>query len=382
MAMKGKRIAAGLLALALCFCLPVRARAAEAPGSADAPRGSWRAAALIEQSTGRVLFAENGEEELPMASTTKIMTALLAVESGRLQEEVEIDARMVGVEGSSIYLEAGEKLTVEELVYGLMLRSGNDAAVALALTLGGSTEDFAAQMNARAAELGLRHTHFVNPHGLPAEGHYTSALDLARLAAAAYREPVFRQVVSTQYKVIPWLGHDYDRAMRNKNRLLGSYEGANGVKTGYTKAAGRCLVAAAERDGMQLIAVVLDAPDMWEDACALLDYGFANYGMEEALPGLSEIARLPSRLAPGGGLPVGALLPGRVPLRAGEEAQVRFVLPEEADFPVARWQVLGYAILEVEGEALGRVPLCALSGTARPPWDYGRGLRRVLEGFF
>ena len=225
-------------------------------------------------------------------------------------------------------------------------------------------------------------THFVNPHGLPAEGHYTSALDLARLAAAAYREPVFRQVVSTQYKVIPWLGHDYDRAMRNKNRLLGSYEGANGVKTGYTKAAGRCLVAAAERDGMQLIAVVLDAPDMWEDACALLDYGFANYGMEEALPGLSEIARLPSRLAPGGELPVGALLPGRVPLRAGEKAQVRFVLPEEADFPVARWQVLGYAILEVEGEALGRVPLCALSGTARPPWDYGRGLRRVLEGFF
>lgn len=155
--MRKQRAAAALALTLLLLLCPARARAQEAP------QGSWCAAALVEQSTGRVLYAENGDEELPMASTTKIMTALCAVESGRLGEAVEIDRRMVGIEGSSIYLEAGERLTVEELTYGLMLRSGNDAAVALAIALGGSVEGFAAQMNERAAQLGLAHTQFTNP---------------------------------------------------------------------------------------------------------------------------------------------------------------------------------------------------------------------------
>ena len=374
--MRKQRAAAALaLALLLLLC-PARARAQEAP------QGSWRAAALVEQSTGRVLYAENGDEELPMASTTKIMTALCAVESGRLGETVEIDRRMVGIEGSSIYLEAGERLTVEELTYGLMLRSGNDAAVALAIALGGSVEGFAAQMNERAAQLGLAHTHFTNPHGLPAEGHYTSALDLARITCAAYENAAFRRIVQTEYAVIPWTGHEFDRAMRNKNKLLTAYEGANGVKTGYTKAAGRCLVSGAERDGMQLIAVTLNAPDMWNDAAALLDYGFAAYEMCEVLSMGEIVGSVPCADAEGGALPVAAATAGRIPLKAGEEPFLRLILPESVSSPVAQGQFLGYAILGTGEEELARVPLRAAAQAVRPRWTYGRSLQRVLAHWF
>lgn len=377
---KGKGLRRRRAALALALGLLLALWTVEARAQ-DAPQGSWRAAALVEQSTGRVLFSENGDEELPMASTTKIMTALCAIESGRLDETVEIDSRMVGVEGSSIYLEAGERLTVEELTYGLLLRSGNDAAEAIALTLGGSLEGFAQIMNDRAAALGLAHTHFVNPHGLPAEGHYTSALDLAAITCAAYAYEPFRRIVSTQYAVIPWTGHDYDRAMRNKNKLLASYPGANGVKTGYTKAAGRCLVSGAERDGMQLIAVTLNAPDMWGDAAALLDYGFAQYEMREVIPMGAVVGSVPCAQAEDGEIAVCAARAGRLPLQSQEEAFVRLVLPESVESPVAQGQVLGYAILGTGEEELARIPLCAAEQVVRPQWDYGQSLLRVLRGW-
>lgn len=368
-----KRALAACLALLALLAAPVPVHAGV--------QGSAQAAALIEQSTGRVLFAYNGEEELPMASTTKIMTALCAIENGDLDDVVTIDSRMVGIEGSSIYLEKGEELTVEELLYGLMLRSGNDAAVALALHVSGSVEDFAALMNDKAAQLGLEHTHFVNPHGLPAQGHYTSALDLAAITRAAYDAQPFAEIVSTQYKTIPWKGHDWDRAMRNKNKMLTQYEGANGVKTGYTKAAGRCLVSGAERDGMQLIAVVLNAPDMWNDSTALLDYGFENFSMRTAVEEGEELAQIPCTFSKES-VPLLAQRASVLPLGEGETPWVRLETPENIAQSVAQGEVLGYAILGIEEEELDRIPLVA-GADARVPLArrWLDSVRRVLENW-
>ncbi|MGI6150615.1 MAG: D-alanyl-D-alanine carboxypeptidase family protein [Christensenellales bacterium] len=235
------------------------------------------ACSLMEVESQRVLYSENGDKQLPMASTTKIMTALVAIEKGNLSDIVTITAESSGVEGSSIYLEVGETLTLEELLYGLMLHSGNDAAVAIAIHVGGSVAGFCEMMNQKARELGANNTNFVNPNGLPANGHYTTANDLAKIASAAMKNEQFRKIVGTTAITIPHDGRSWDRALRNKNKLLYSYEGANGIKTGYTKASGRCLVGGAERNGMQLVSVVLNCSDMYNDTIAILDYGFANF---------------------------------------------------------------------------------------------------------
>jgi D-alanyl-D-alanine carboxypeptidase (penicillin-binding protein 5/6) len=241
------------------------------------------ASSLVEVESQRVLYSENGDKKLPMASTTKIMTALVAIEKGNLSDTVTITKEASGVEGSSIYLEVGETLTLEELLYGLMLHSGNDAAVAIAIHVGGSVSGFCEMMNQKARELGAHNTNFVNPHGLPASNHYTTANDLALIAAAAMRNEQFRNIVGTTSKTIPHDGRSWDRALNNKNKLLYSYNGANGIKTGYTKAAGRCLVGSACRDGMQLVSVVLNCSDIYNDTAAILDYGFANFARHTIL---------------------------------------------------------------------------------------------------
>ncbi|MGI6192605.1 MAG: D-alanyl-D-alanine carboxypeptidase family protein [Christensenellales bacterium] len=241
------------------------------------------ASSLVEVESQRVLYSENGDKKLPMASTTKIMTALVAIEKGNLSDTVTITKEASGVEGSSIYLEVGETLTLEELLYGLMLHSGNDAAMAIAIHVGGSVSSFCEMMNQKARELGAHNTNFVNPHGLPASNHYTTANDLALIAAAAMRNEQFRNIVGTTSKTIPHDGRSWDRALNNKNKLLYSYNGANGIKTGYTKAAGRCLVGSACRDGMQLVSVVLNCSDIYNDTAAILDYGFANFARHTIL---------------------------------------------------------------------------------------------------
>lgn len=238
---------------------------------------SAHACALIDAESGRVLYQVQGETPLPMASTTKIMTALVALEQGNLEDVVTIDAQSAGVEGSSLYLMEGEHLTLEQLLYGLMLESGNDAAVAIAAHVGGSVPGFVEMMNTRAAQLGLSQTHFENPNGLPADGHQTTAVELARLAAEALRLDDFAAIVSTRQMQIPYRDQPGQfRYLTNSNRLLESYPGCIGVKTGYTKAAGRCLVSAAERDGIRLVCVTLNAPDDWQDHTTLLDAGFAE----------------------------------------------------------------------------------------------------------
>lgn len=238
---------------------------------------SAKSAILIDSNSGRVLHEHNSYEKLPMASTTKIMTGLLACESAKLNETVKVSPFASGTEGSSLWLKIGEKLTLEELTYGLMLKSGNDAAVAIAEYLGGSVDAFALMMNKRAGEIGAVNTNFVNPHGLDAEGHYTTAYDLALIAREAMKNDTFREIVSTKTYSIPMQGEKWDRALKNHNKLLWRYDGCNGIKTGFTKKCGRCLVSSAERDGREIICVTLNAPDDWNDHTYLLNYGFDNF---------------------------------------------------------------------------------------------------------
>lgn len=222
----------------------------------------------MDSQTGRVLWEKEADHPALIASTTKIMTGYLTAKYCDLDSRVAVPAEAVGIEGSSIYLKHGEVLTVRELLYGLMLHSGNDAAVTLAMYLSGNTEAFTDLMNREAEELGLKNTSFANPHGLDDEGNYSTARDLAVLTAHAMEDPVFRQVVSTKTATVG------SRSFTNHNKLLWRYDGAIGVKTGYTKAAGRILVSCAERQGRRLIAVTISAPDDWNDHVQLLDYGF------------------------------------------------------------------------------------------------------------
>ena len=237
---------------------------------------SARHFALLEAETGEIICEGNGNSRAPMASTTKIMTAIVAIENGRLDKTVTIPSEATGIEGSSIYLQEGEELTLEELLYALMLESANDAAVAIAIEIGGGVPEFVEIMNRKAEELKLDSTHFTNPHGLDNAEHYTTAADLARLAAYAMNNPIFEKIASTQKKVIP-LSDDGSRVLINHNKLLRLYKGAIGVKTGFTKRSGRCLVSCAEQNGVRLICVTLNAPGDWNDHRQLLDYGFGQY---------------------------------------------------------------------------------------------------------
>lgn len=238
---------------------------------------SAQSAIVLEQSTGKVAFEKNAHTRMGMASTTKIMTALVAIENGNLEKTVEINDKAIGVEGSSIYLQRGEKLTLKELLYALLLQSANDAATAIAFEIGGSVENFAQMMNTKANELGLQNTHFTNPHGLYDENHYTTAYELAIITQKALENDIFRQIVSTKKTIIPLNNGEGSRVLVNHNKMLSYYDGAIGVKTGYTKKTGRCLVSAAERNGTTVIAVTLNAPNDWNDHTKMLDLGFESF---------------------------------------------------------------------------------------------------------
>ncbi len=241
------------------------------------PALSAKAAVLMEAETGSVILSVSPDTRLPMASTTKILTALVALETLSPETVVTIAPDSVGVEGSSIYLTDGETLTLEDLLYALLLESANDAAVAIAVAVAGSVPAFADLMNARAQALGATSSHFANPHGLDDPEHYTTARELALITREALRNPDFRRICSTKRHTIPLHNTEGVRLLLNHNKLLASYDGCIGVKTGFTKKTGRCLVSAAERDGLTLIAVTLGAPDDWRDHTAMLDYGFALY---------------------------------------------------------------------------------------------------------
>lgn len=266
------RFFSGILAFILVFLCTF-----SVPCSAEGLSVSAQSAVLMDAATGQVLYQKNAFIRLPMASTTKIMTAIVAIENSDLSKEIKVSPDATGIEGSSIYLYPNEKLTMESLVYALLLESANDAATAIAIEVAGSVAEFANKMNEKAEQLGLVNTHFENPHGLDSDGHYTSAYDLAKLTAYALSNSTFRKICSTYKKTIPLNTDEGVRVLINHNKMLRQYDGAIGVKTGFTKKSGRCLVSAAERDDLVLVAVTLRAPEDWRDHTAMLDFGFSHY---------------------------------------------------------------------------------------------------------
>ncbi|PWW30412.1 D-alanyl-D-alanine carboxypeptidase [Cytobacillus oceanisediminis] len=247
---------------------------------------SARSAILMEQDSGRILFEKEANKVRRIASITKIMTAILAIESGKMDEMVKVSDRAVRAEGSSIYLQPGEKIKLEDLVYGLMLRSGNDSAVAIAEYVGGSLEGFSFLMNQKAEEIGMKNTHFANPHGLDDhEDHYSTAYDMALLTRYAMKNEMYQQIAGTKVHRAPNPNESWDRVWKNKNRLLTElYEYCTGGKTGYTKRAKRTLVTTASKGNLNLIAVTLNGPDDWNDHINMYETAFKSYDVVEVLP--------------------------------------------------------------------------------------------------
>ena len=246
--------------------------------SVYAASSSGKAMCVLEKDSNRVIYSKNMNEQLPMASTTKVVTAITVLQHcSNLDEYIQVDDSSIGVEGTSIYLRQGETIKVKDLLYGLMLRSGNDAATALACHVGGSVEGFASLMNNFAEKIGAKNSNFANPHGLDNKNHYTTAYDLSLISAYALNNPVFKEIVSTKTYVIEETNKSDKRYLTNKNRLLSSLEGCCGVKTGFTSKAGRCLVSAAERNNTTYVCVVLNCGPMFEESTELLNSAFNEY---------------------------------------------------------------------------------------------------------
>jgi D-alanyl-D-alanine carboxypeptidase (penicillin-binding protein 5/6) len=325
------------------------------------PEIAAKGAVLMEVESGRILYEKNARKKMPMASTTKIMTAILAIENGSMDDIVTVSDKAYGVEGSSIYLDRGEKICLENLLYGLMLRSGNDAAVAIAEHIGGSLENFVDMMNKKAIELGAKDTHFVNPHGLHDDLHYTTAYDLALISTYAMKNPIFRTIVSTKYKKIPWENHEWDRVLQNKNKILWDYEGGNGIKTGYTKKSRRCLVSSALRSNMQLVCVVLDCQPWFEDSMAIMDYGFDTFKPYTVFSSEQLLKQI--HVEDGFEKEVGAVIKDDIilPVKEGEEEniKIKFDLPDAIKAPVKAGDQIGNVAVSLADEVSIIRPLYA-----------------------
>lgn len=345
-----------LIAMALTMLTVI---ASATPGTKQGPSVGARAAILYEPNGGRILFAKNELERLPMASTTKIMTALIALEQCNLSDVITVPKEAVGIEGSSVYLSEGTEVTVEDLIYSVLLQSANDAATVLAIHIGGDIHGFADIMNERAAEMGLCDTHFDNPHGLDSEEHYTTAGDLAILASVALQNDSFKEICST-YKYSFNLG-DTARTVVNHNKLLKRYNGAFGVKTGFTRKSGRCLVSAAERNGINLIAVTLNDPDDWRDHTALLDFGFSSM---TSIP-LESICDIPTLISIVGSdkeaIPI--YLSGDTNITVlkeeAEELSAKVEMPRYKSAPINIGDELGCIIVTVREKEISRISILA-----------------------
>ena len=319
---------------------------------------SGKSAVLYEPESGSFLYKKSADVRMPMASTTKIMTAIVAIENSELSDVVTVDERAVGTEGSSAYLSAGEKLTVEELLYALLLQSANDAAVAIACHIGGDIDGFAEMMNAKASELGLTDTHFTNPHGLDDGEHYTTASELALIAAELLKNPTLKRIVSTYKKT--FATDERRRTYVNHNKLLKLYDGAIGVKTGFTKKCGRCLVGAAEKDGLTLITATLDAPDDWRDHAAMLDHGFEAVEKLTLATPCDHLYEIAVTDGDADLLTVKNAVGLSVVLPRGEHKVEEYVkLSRFVTAPVSEGEILGRVVYTVDGEYVGEVPLVA-----------------------
>lgn len=364
------RILAAALAGAFAISL------AGIPAYAAPENVSAVSAIVIEAQTGTVLWEHNSREKCAMASTTKIMTALLTIEAGDLDREFTVDPLAIMVEGTSMGLREGDRVSRRDLLYGILLPSGNDAANAAAVSVSGSMTAFVKQMNSRARELGLNDTHFATPSGLDADGHYTTACDLARLAAYALRDDTFREIVGCSSADVEFGNPPYKRTLYNSNKMLKRYDGAIGVKTGFTDNARRCLVSAAERDGATLVAVTLNAPDDWNDHTKMLDYGFTQvraYPLETSCAEKVAVA--------GTGQSVGVYA-HKTTLALTTEQRTkltrRVLLPGFVYGSVERGNKLGELLFLIDGEVVSRAPLFA-DGNVDVPQEEQGFFSRLLE---
>ncbi len=320
--------------------------------AAEAPAVSAASAVLLDADSGRILYAQNENEERAIASITKLMTALVAAEYlDDLSQTITIQKAWTGIEGTSLYLKAGEEISLETLLYGLLLHSGNDAAVALAAHCAGDVETFVGWMNQRARDLGMTGTHFSDPNGLGDEDHYSTALDMARLGAACLKNPVVSQIVATKSIVLE------GRSFTNHNKLLWQYEGCTGMKTGYTRQAGRTLVSSAERDGQKLVCVTLNDGNDWADHKALLDYGFETYPRQVLAEEGVTLRRMTVEESLLRQVPVVARDTVAYPLKEGEQVTAKIQLPKTARAPVTQGEIAGTVTFYKGERQVGRTYL-------------------------
>ena len=374
-----------LLLTAVCLGGAFPSRAADSsdntPFEVDA-----LSAVLMDAATGEILYAKNADEALPPASVTKVMTMLLvmeAIDSGRmsLTDTVTVSEYAASMGGSQVYLEPGEQMSVEDMIKSVVISSANDAATAIAIAVAESEDDFVDMMNETARKIGLRNTHFDNPHGLDSEEHYTTARELALITAEALKNGVFREIVSTYKKLLPLNGVPDRRLVVNHNRLLRTYDGCIGVKTGFTKKDGRCLVSAAERDGITLVAVTLNAPNDWSDHKKMLDHGFASVkrvkissdGIEGYLP---VVGGKESMIKYGAIGDTSAVLPNDT-----GEFRVVIELPRFVFAPVKKGDIIGRAVFMNGNDEVASLPIEALTDAPKRKvkktfWQWLLGLFR------
>jgi D-alanyl-D-alanine carboxypeptidase (penicillin-binding protein 5/6) len=345
--------------------------------AADGLNVTAQSAILMDFTTGRILYQKNVNQPCPPASTTKILTALVALERGELQQKISTSSTASHVEGSSIYLSTGETHTLEELLYGILLSSGNDASIAVAEGLAGSEARFTVWMNEKAAALGAKSSSFLNCNGLPKEGHYTTAYDLALITCYALKNPIFEAMVKTKKKDILWPGRDQNKVLFNHNKLLWRYQYADGVKTGYTREAGKCLVASATKDGHRLVTVLFNSKQIYNDSQILFDYVFTNYQLvnivssQNNLGNIKVVAGIKEQIS---------VLPNRsltILLHKGTESQIKVALEMRKRIvaPVERMQQVGEIKVRLDNTVLETVPIVAAESVARKSliqkiWDW------------
>lgn len=320
---------------------------------------SAKSAVLYEPEAFKFLYSKNADLKLPMASTTKIMTALVALEHSSCDDVVEIADEAIGVEGSSLYLKKGEIMRMKDLLYGLMLRSANDAALAIAYEISGGISEFADLMNDKASELGLSNTHFDNPHGLDSKNHYTTAAELAVIAAAALKNETFKEIVSTRKTTIT--NQDGEtRLVVNHNKLLTLYDGAIGVKTGFTKKSGRCLVGATEKDGLTFVTVTINAPDDWNDHKKLFDYGYSTLEMKHLAKPFEFKYTVPLVNSNENEIVVSNKKSFDLITKRTEKApDYEIILPKYVTAPILADEVIGKIVFKQDGQYIGELELTA-----------------------
>lgn len=346
------------------------------PAAAGAPETAAVSAILVDAETGRVLYENNADEKRLIASITKLMTALVAVESTPcLTDSVTVRAEWTNVEGTSMYLQEGEQVTLQELLYGLLLESGNDAAIAVAGYCAGDVGTFVDWMNQRAAVLGMDRTHFANPNGLNDEEHYSTAADMAKLAVECMNNETIAKIVGTKSITIA------SRTFTNHNKLLWRYEGCIGMKTGYTQMAGRTLVSCAERNGQRLIAVTLADPDDWKDHAALLDYGFEEYPRFVMCRAGKEFRRIPVSGSLVRLVSVRTAAETAYPLSLAEQVTAKVSLPEYVEAPVTEGTIAGKLTFYLGDEPVGETYLVYSQSVARNVVTSSSLVQKVLDYF-